>query len=143
MNFYEDFLATHDPTLREQRGVYFTPEPVVGYIVRSVDSLLRSHFDRKDGLADASVHILDPAAGTGSFLIRVLDQIYETMATQRGAWPEYVRTNLLPRLYGFELLMAPYTLAHMRLGLYLGETGFQLNENDRLRNLPNKLAGSW
>ena len=132
VHFYEDFLASHDPALREQRGVYFTPEPVVGYIVRSVDLLLRSHFGRRDGLADPNVHILDPAVGTGSFLLGVLDQIYETMATQRGAWPEYVRTKLLPRLYGFELLMAPYTLAHMRLGLYLSETGFQLDENDRL-----------
>ena len=132
VHFYEDFLATHDPVMREQRGVYFTPEPVVGYIVRSVDALLRSHFGRRDGLADPGVHILDPAAGTGSFLLRVVEQIYDTLAGQRGAWPGYVREQLLPRLYGFELLMAPYTLAHMRLGLYLGETGFQLEEDDRL-----------
>ena len=132
VHFYEDFLATHDPVMREQRGVYFTPEPVVGYIVRSVDALLRSHFGRRDGLADPGVHILDPAAGTGSFLLRVVEQIYDTLAGQRGAWPGYVREQLLPRLYGFELLMAPYTLAHMRLGLYLGDTGFQLEEDDRL-----------
>ncbi|MCY3936268.1 MAG: N-6 DNA methylase [Chloroflexi bacterium] len=132
VHFYEDFLATHDPALREQRGVYFTPEPVVGYIVRSVDALLRSHFGRRDGLADRDVHILDPAAGTGSFLLRVLEQIYETMASQRGTWPDYVRRQVLPRLYGFELLMAPYTLAHMRLALYLKKTNFQLGEDDRL-----------
>ncbi|MCY4107200.1 MAG: N-6 DNA methylase [Chloroflexi bacterium] len=132
VHFYEDFLATHDPALREQRGVYFTPEPVVGYIVRSVDALLRSHFGRRDGLADRYVHILDPAAGTGSFLLRVLEQIYETMASQRGTWPDYVRRQVLPRLYGFELLMAPYTLAHMRLALYLKKTNFQLGEDDRL-----------
>ncbi|MCY3835706.1 MAG: N-6 DNA methylase [Anaerolineaceae bacterium] len=132
VHFYEDFLATHDPALREQRGVYFTPEPVVGYIVRSVDALLRSHFGRRDGLADRDVHILDPAAGTGSFLLRVLEQIYETMASQRGTWPDYVRRQVLPRLYGFELLMAPYTLAHMRLALYLSDTKFTLGEEDRL-----------
>ncbi|MCY4010321.1 MAG: N-6 DNA methylase [Anaerolineaceae bacterium] len=132
VHFYEDFLATHDPALREQRGVYFTPEPVVGYIVRSVDALLRSHFGRRDGLADRDVHILDPAAGTGSFLLRVLEQIYETMAPQRGIWPDYVRRQVLPRLYGFELLMAPYTLAHMRLALYLSDTKFTLGEEDRL-----------
>ena len=135
VHFYEDFLATHDPVLREQRGVYFTPEPVVGYIVRSVDSLLRSHFDRRDGLASDSVHILDPATGTGSFLLAVVEQIHETMRGQRGIWPDYVRRQLLPRLHGFELLMAPYTLAHMRLGLYLGEKGCPLGEDDRLNIL--------
>ena len=133
VHFYEDFLATHDPVMREQRGVYFTPEPVVGYIVRSVDALLRSHFARADGLASDDVHILDPAVGTGSFLLRVVQQIHETMRGQRGIWPEYVRQRLLPRLHGFELLMAPYTLAHMRLGLYLGETGVTPGEEDRLR----------
>ena len=135
VHFYEDFLATHDPILREQRGVYFTPEPVVGYIVRSVDSLLRSHFGRRDGLADGDVHILDPAAGTGSFLLRVLAQIHETMETQQGIWPQYVREKVLPRLFGFELLMAPYTLAHMRLALYLSQTGFRLDEQERLNIL--------
>ena len=135
VHFYEDFLATHDPVLREQRGVYFTPEPVVGYIVRSVDSLLRSHFGRRDGLASSDVHILDPATGTGSFLLAVVEQIYETMRGQRGIWPDYVRRQLLPRLHGFELLMAPYTLAHMRLGLYLGEKGCPLGEDDRLNIL--------
>ncbi len=135
VHFYEDFLATHDPVLREQRGVYFTPEPVVGYIVRSVDSLLRSHFGRRDGLASDSVHILDPATGTGSFLLAVVEQIYDTMRGQRGIWPDYVRRQLLPRLHGFELLMAPYTLAHMRLGLYLGEKGCPLGEDDRLNIL--------
>ena len=87
VHFYEDFLATHDPVLREQRGVYFTPEPVVGYIVRSVDALLRSHFSRGDGLASDNVHILDPATGTGSFLLAVVEQIYETMRGQHGIWP--------------------------------------------------------
>ena len=135
VHFYEDFLATHDPVLREQRGVYFTPEPVVGYIVRSVDSLLRSHFGRRDGLASDSVHILDPATGTGSFLLAVVEQIYETRRGQLGSWPDYVRRHLLPRLHGFELLMAPYTLAHMRLGLYLGEKGCPLGEDDRLNIL--------
>ena len=135
VHFYEDFLATHDPVLREQRGVYFTPEPVVGYIVRSVDTLLRSHFDRRDGLASSNVHILDPATGTGSFLLAVVEQIYETLRNQRGIWPDYVRRQLLPRLHGFELLMAPYTLAHMRLGLYLKERDCQLDEDDRLNIL--------
>ena len=103
--------------------------------MRSVDSLLRSHFGRRDGLASTDVHILDPATGTGSFLLAVVEQIYETMRGQRGIWPDYVRRQLLPRLHGFELLMAPYTLAHMRLGLYLGEKGCPLGEDDRLNIL--------
>ena len=135
VHFYEDFLATHDPVMREQRGVYFTPEPVVGYIVRSVDALLRSHFGRHDGLASDDVHILDPAAGTGSFLLAVVEQIHETMRSQRGIWPDYVRRRLLPRLHGFELLMAPYTLAHMRLGLFLYSTDCRIGENARLNIL--------
>ncbi|MCE2488668.1 MAG: N-6 DNA methylase, partial [Anaerolineae bacterium] len=135
VHFYEDFLATHDPVLREQRGVYFTPEPVVGYIVRSVDTILRSHFDRRDGLASDDVHILDPATGTGSFLLAVVELIYETMRGQRGIWPDYVRRQLLPRLHGFELLMAPYTLAHMRMGLFLSENGCPPGEDDRLNIL--------
>ena len=132
VHFYEDFLATHDPVMREQRGVYFTPEPVGAYIVRSVDALLRSHFSRADGLASDDVHILDPAMGTGSFLLKVVQQIYDTLRNQRGIWPDYVRQRLVPRLHGFELLMAPYTLAHMRLGLYLEETGFHLRDDERL-----------
>ena len=135
VHFYEDFLATHDPVLREQRGVYFTPEPVVGYIVRSVDSILRSRFNRSDGLASSDVHILDPATGTGSFLLAVVEQIYETMRGQRGIWPDYVRRQLLPRLHGFELLMAPYTLAHMRLGLFLDSTDCHIGEDERLNIL--------
>ena len=133
VHFYEDFLATYDPVMREQRGVYFTPEPVVGYIVRSVDLLLRSHFGRRDGLASDDVHILDPATGTGSFLLAVVEQIHETMRGQRGIWPDYVHRQLLPRLHGFELLMAPYTLAHLRLGRHLAEvTRFKLGDGERL-----------
>ncbi len=134
VHFYEDFLAKHDPAMREQRGVYFTPEPVVGYIVRSVHQLLQAHFGCVAGLAEPSVHILDPASGTGSFLLRVVEQIHQTLREQgqQGIWKEYVRERLLPRLHGFELLMAPYTLAHMRLGLHLSESGFQLGERERL-----------
>ncbi len=133
IHFYEDYLAALNPQQREQRGVYSTPDPVVGYIVRSVDALLRSHFGRHDGLAAPNVRILDPAAGAGSFLLKIIEQIFDTMAGQRGIWPAYVREQLLPRLFGFELLMAPYTLAHMRLERYLEtETGFRLKTGERL-----------
>ncbi len=134
IHFYEDFLAAYNPQQRARRGVYFTPEPVVGYIVRSVDALLRSHFGRRDGLADPCVHILDPAAGTGSFLARVINFIHEIILSsgQSGIWPDYVHHQLLPRLHGFELLMAPYTLAHMRLGLLLEKMGSRLRDDKRL-----------
>jgi hypothetical protein len=118
VHFYETFLREYDPAKREQRGVYYTPEPVVSYIVRSVDHLLRERFGR-DGLADPQTLILDPATGTGTFLYFVIQQIREQFAGQEGMWNSYVRDKLLPRLYGFELLMAPYAVAHMKLGILL------------------------
>lgn len=143
LHFYETFLATYDPALRERRGVYYTPEPVVTYIVRSVDELLRTRFKIKDGLADtetisysppgSSGHpdlelptshrtlILDPAAGTGTFLYEVVEQIRESFRAKKkaGLWSNYVHEHLLPRLFGFELLMAPYAMAHLKLGMQL------------------------
>ena len=135
VHFYETFLAAYDPKLRELRGVYYTPEPVVGYIVRSVDWLLREKFALKDGLADwrkfthtgtdgeteecHRVLILDPATGTATFLYAVVGFIraqFEKMKNA-GMWPSYVREHLIPRLFGFELLMASYAVAHFKLGL--------------------------
>ena len=133
IHFYEDFLAAYDKEERERRGVYFTPDSVVRFIVRSVDILLRNKLSRRDGLADDFVKILDPATGTGSFLLAVVEQIHNSRGGQLGAWSGYVREQLLPRLFGFELLMAPYTLAHMRLGIYLDRiTNYRLEEGDRL-----------
>ncbi len=132
LHFYETFLSAYNPQLRERRGVYYTPEPVVSYIVRSVDHILKTRFDRPDGLADKDTLILDPAAGTGTFLYFVIQQIYESFAGQRGRWKGYVQEHLLPRLFGFELLMAPYTVAHMKLGLQLREAGYEFKEGERL-----------
>ncbi len=146
VHFYESFLAAYDPKLRESCGVYYTPEPVVSYIVRSVDLLLKKAFRLKDGLAAAStvdnpagkgklhkVQILDPAAGTGTFLHGVVDHIHQGFAANQGMWPGYVAEHLLPRLHGFELLMAPYAVAHMKLGLLLAETGYDFQTDERLR----------
>ncbi len=161
VHFYETFLGAYDQKMREARGVYYTPEPVVSYIVRSVDIILKKDFKLKDGLADSSkikipsspplknggaqragdlaertvhkVQILDPATGTGTFLYSVIGQIYQTFAGNKGLWPGYVRENLLPRIYGFELLMAPYAVAHMKLGLLLRETGYDFSSDERLR----------
>jgi predicted helicase len=150
VHFYETFLAAYDPKMRESRGVYYTPEPVVSYIVRSVDEILKRDFGLSDGIADTTqvkikspdgekdVHkvlILDPAAGTGTFLYKVIRQIYEheTEHGRKGAWSQYVSRHLLPRLFGFELLMAPYTVAHMKLGLELKDSGYDFSADERLR----------
>ena len=141
VHFYETFLRHYDPKLREMRGVYYTPEPVVSYIVRSVDLLLKQQFKLKDGLANSSrlksglhqVQILDPAVGTGTFLYAVLNQIFEKFRKNKGLWSSYVKDHLLPRVHGFELLMAPYTVAHMKLGLQLQEMGYDFESEERLR----------
>ena len=132
VHFYETFLAAYDPKLREKRGVYYTPEPVVRYIVRSVDSLLKTHFGKPKGLADEETLILDPATGTATFLYFIIEQIRESMTGQRGAWTGYVQNHLLKRIFGFELLMAPYAVAHLKLGLQLEETGYTFREGERL-----------
>jgi predicted helicase len=165
VHFYETFLAAYDPALRQSRGVYYTPEPVVSYIVRSVDAILKRDFDLPAGLADSSkvtikrptgktvkaiikggapvpqyeevqthrVQILDPATGTGTFLYSVIAQIRESFAGNAGMWPGYVAEHLLPRIYGFELLMAPYSVAHMKLGLQLKDSGYDFASDERLR----------
>jgi predicted helicase len=148
VHFYETFLAAYDPALRELRGVYYTPEPVVSWLVRSVDVLLKQAFQLPLGLADSGtinvregeqeiethrVQILDPATGTGTFLYGVIRQIHAAFAGNQGLWSVYVREHLLPRLYGFELLMAPYTVAHLKLGLLLRETGYDFASDDRLQ----------
>jgi hypothetical protein len=147
--FYEDFLSVYDPTLKELRGVYYTPEPVVHYIVRSVHAILQDIFQLELGLAENSkletgdikvlgnqhrVVILDPAAGTGTFLASVIEMIKSTEmeAGRLGAWSQYVREHLLPRIFGFELLMAPYTVCHLKLGVHLTNSGFKFNENERV-----------
>ncbi len=152
VHFYEDFLAAYDPKLREMRGVYYTPEPVVSYIVRSVDRLLRDRFDLVDGLADTEqitlnardgdpetvprVLILDPAVGTGTFLREVITTIHGAVEGKGlgGAWPDYVREHLLPRLFGFEFQMAPYAICHLKLSLEIAgaESGFVMPDGQRL-----------
>ena len=132
VHFYETFLSAYNPSLRETRGVYYTPEPVVKYIVRSVDHILKTRFNRPRGLADENALILDPAAGTGTFLYFVIEQIKAAFAGQQGLWKSYVEKHLLPRIFGFELLMAPYTVAHMNLSLQLKEAGYEFKEGERL-----------
>ncbi len=149
LHFYETFLGEYNPRLRRSRGVFYTPEPVVNFIVRAVDEILRTEFDLPAGLADTGkttlklkgqpsqqvhkVQILDPATGTGTFLAAIVKQIYEQhFVKQQGSWPGYVRSDLIPRLHGFEVLMASYAMAHTKLEMVLRETGCELS-GQRLR----------
>jgi predicted helicase len=162
IHFYETFLSEYDPKLRKARGVWYTPAPVVNFIVRAVDDILKTEFDLPQGLADTSktkikvdlqgkkveqevhkVQILDPATGTGTFLAETIKHIHKKFEGQQGIWSNYVETHLLPRLNGFELLMASYAMAHLKLDLLLTETGFKPTSNQRLRvYLTNSLEES-
>ena len=168
IHFYELFLKEYDAEKRMQRGVFYTPRPVVSYIVRSAHALLRSEFGLKDGLADTAtwgemakrhkdliipdgvspdqdfVQILDPATGTGTFLVETINLIHKTLVTKwkvqghgktkiDALWNEYVPKHLLPRLNGYELLMAPYAIAHLKIGLKLYETGYRFGSDERAR----------
>jgi len=134
IHFYEDFLKEYDPALRKKMGAYYTPLPVVKFIIRSVDYILQKEFNLPNGLADTSklpnnkhrVQILDPAVGTGTFISATIRTIYKRLKKQGqdGRWPSYVHNDLLPRLHGFELMMAPYTIAHLKLSLAFKQTGF-------------------
>jgi predicted helicase len=152
IHFYETFLSEYDPKLRKARGVWYTPAPVVNFIVRAVDDILKTEFGLSQGLADTSkttitvnengeqkkkevhrVQILDPAAGTGTFLVETIKQIHKKFEGQQGIWNDYVDTHLIPRLNGFELLMASYAMAHLKIDLLLKETGYTPKTNQRLR----------
>lgn len=164
IHFYETFLSEYDPKLRKARGVWYTPAPVVNFIVRAVDDILKTEFGLPQGLADTSktkiktiqqskatsdarskikeveveeevhrVQILDPATGTGTFLAEVVKHIHQKFEGQQGIWSNYVEKHLLPRLNGFELLMASYAMAHLQLDLLLTDTGYKPTIDQRLR----------
>lgn len=155
VHFYETFLGEYNPALRKARGVWYTPQPVVNFIVRAVDDILKTEFNLPQGLADTSkikikkkavtqtlgknakikevateievhkVQILDPATGTGTFLAEVVRHIYKKFEGQQGIWSKYVTNDLIPRLNGFELLMASYAMAHLKIDMLLTETGYK------------------
>ena len=135
IHFYETFLAAYESSLRKSRGVYYTPEPVVNFIVRSVDNILDKVFDLEYGLGNRKVTILDPATGTGTFLYAVIKQIRDNVAKfDIRQWHNFLRgARLLNRLFGFELLMTPYTIAHLKLGLLLGDLGYKFVPEERLK----------
>jgi predicted helicase len=135
IHFYETFLAEYDPQRRVDRGVYYTPPQVISYIVRSVDALLKTELNKPDGLVDDKTLILDPATGTGGFLLAVLKHISEYITTTYGTgeWHQYINdAQLVQRLFGFEILVAPYTIAHLKLSLFLQAQGWHTDERLRV-----------
>lgn len=155
LHFYETFLECYDKVNKEKRGVYYTPQPVVKFIVRAVDDILKTEFNLPHGLADDTkikhkrflymdtsnkrakhakavweeeeiykVQILDPSTGTGTFLAEAIRKIYEYFINQKGIWSQYVDEALIPRLNGFEIMMTPYVMCHLKLDLLLKETGY-------------------
>ncbi len=137
IHFYETFLASYEVSLRKTRGVYYTPEPVVYFMVKFVNDILKSNENfpfLQDGFANEKVTILDPATGTGTFIYQVITQIYydfEKYGFLR--WDQFFRDRkLLQRLYGFEILMTPYTIAHLKIQLFLERLGYNFEENERL-----------
>jgi len=187
MHFFEGFLEAYNKEIKRARGVFYTPQPVVSYIVRSVHELLQTEFGLADGLADTTtwgamlkkhpgfklppltdepgekrtispdepfVQILDPATGTATFLVEVIDVIHRTLAAkwkqqrltdarQRAAWNDYVPQHLLPRLHAYELMMAPYAIAHMKIGLKLAETGYRFGTEERARIYLTNALEPW
>lgn len=132
LHFYETFLMEYDPKLKVDKGVFYTPQPVVDFIVRGVDHLLQQRLNKRDGLCDDDTIILDPAVGTGSFLKAAIDKIYAKKKPNQGAWESYVNESLLNRLFGFEILMAPYSVAHLKIGIHLQSTGYKFSGEKRL-----------
>jgi len=171
IHFYEEFLTEYDKTQKVQRGVYYTPQPVVNFIVRAVDDILKDKFSLDDGLASTEtrrirttrpskkligglrkmvdttidvplVQVLDPATGTGTFIRQTILQIYSDFCSSNKdmahselneAWNAYVSDHLLPRLNAFELMMAPYAVAHMKLAMVLKDTGYDFDTDKRLQ----------
>jgi predicted helicase len=135
IHFYETFLAQYDPVTREKRGVYYTPEPAVRYIVESLHRILQEHFQRSEGLADESVTVLDPAAGTGTFLVEAARKAVTEHENRYGAGSktEFVRKHILADFYAFELMMAPYAVGHLKISYMLRELGFALEDEDRFK----------
>ena len=164
VHFYETFLGEYNPALRKARGVWYTPQPVVNFIVRAVDDILKTEFNLPQGLADTSkikikkkavtkatadkrsklteveteqevhkVQILDPATGTGTFLAEVVKHIYKKFEGQQGIWSKYLTNDLIPRLNGFELLMASYAMAHLKMDMLLTETGYKPTDDQRFK----------
>jgi predicted helicase len=135
VHFYETFLAEYDPKTREKRGVYYTPEPVVSYIVRSIHLILKYYFDKMGGLTDSGVTVLDPAAGTLTFLAEAAKLATEKFISiyGDGAKEQFIKEHILENFYAFELMMAPYAIGHLKMSFLLEELGCKLQSDDRFK----------
>ncbi len=135
VHFYETFLAEYDPKERERRGVYYTPEAVVSYIVRSLNILLKERFDRADGLASGSVTVLDPAAGTLTFLAEASRLAVNEFISKygEGGKHKFIEDHILRDFYAFELMMAPYAVGHLKMSFLLEEMGYKLQKDERFK----------
>ncbi|MBN1471927.1 MAG: N-6 DNA methylase [Syntrophaceae bacterium] len=135
IHFYETFLNKYDPKTREQRGVYYTPEPVVNYIVHSVNEILKSNFDKEDGFANTDVTVLDPAGGTLTFLAQTAKFAIEDFTEKYGEGhrANFIKDHILKNFYAFELMMAPYAIAHLKMSFLLDEYGYKMKDKDRFK----------
>ena len=135
VHFYETFLAQYDPEERERRGVYYTPEPVVSYIVRSLHQILKDKFGRADGLASPGVTLLDPAAGTMTFVAKAAQVAVDEFVAKygEGSRASFIKDHILKNFYAFELMMAPYAVGHLKMGFFLEELGYALAPDERFK----------
>jgi hypothetical protein len=135
IHFYETFLSEYDPQERERRGVYYTPEPVVSYIVRSLHGLLKDRLQEPEGLASNNITLLDPAAGTMTFVAQATQQAVSEFQERygAGALTDFIRNHILKNFFAFELMMAPYAVGHLKMNFLLKELGYILSNDERVR----------
>lgn len=135
IHFYETFLKTYNPTERERLGVYYTPLPVVAYIVKSIHKLLKEKFGKAEGLATADVTLLDPAAGTLTFVVQAIKQVQNELQEKKkqGLMTSYIEEHILPHFHAFEILVAPYTVGHFKVSMTLEEMGYQFKKDERFQ----------
>ena len=135
IHFYETFLATYNPLERERLGVYYTPLPVVSYIVRSVHKLLKEKFGKSEGLATSDVTLLDPAAGTLTFVVQAIKQVQNELEERKkeGLINSYIEEHILPHFHAFEILVAPYTVGHFKVSMVLEDMGYTFKDGERFQ----------
>jgi predicted helicase len=135
IHFYETFLATYNPAERERLGVYYTPLPVVSYIVRSIHVLLKEKFGKSEGIATSDVTLLDPAAGTLTFVVQAIKQVQKELEEKqkKGLITSYIEEHVIPHFHAFEILMAPYTVGHFKVSMVIEDMGYQFKENERFQ----------
>lgn len=139
--FYENFLQQYNRQERRNLGAWYTPQPIVDFMVRNTNNLIKQQFDVENGLLDSGIQILDPATGTGTFIVEIIKYIYQQKQNELGMWENYVKQNLLPRLNAFEISMVSHTLAHLKVEMLLKDYNVNLTENDKLNiYLTNSLA---